>query len=360
MLFLIVCCVVLIIGIICFSLGHDSNFPPGPRGLPILGNIVDLLILLKKTGFFAGVFSELAEIYGPIVGLRLGPMNTFIVVSGREAVSEMLRHREFDGRPDSFSYRFRTMGERRGIIFNDGRVCENNRRFALKHLKELGFGKKTMEDIILENALSLIQTIEKKAKDGLIEDFTHMSSIAILNNTWSFIAGSKFSEEDSKVRDVLEMLNNNTKQSSLTWFCLDYLPFLRYIIPGYSGYSEFIERHSRIWIYFLDEILKHKITRIDGVSRDLIDSYLGEIDKQKNEYTSLLNEEELVALMKDFFAAGVETTNNSFGFIILYITIRKDVQKKLHQEIDEVIGKDSLPSLVFKGYHTRMQLLLKF
>lgn len=105
------------------------NFP-GPRGLPILGNILDLFILLKKTGFFAGVFSELAEIYGPIVGLRLGPMNTFIVVSGREAVSEMLRHREFDGRPDIFSYRFRTMGERRGIIFNDGRVCENNRRYS--------------------------------------------------------------------------------------------------------------------------------------------------------------------------------------------------------------------------------------
>ena len=102
--------------------------------MPIIGNILDLLILLKKTGFFARVFSELAKNYGPIVGLHLGSMNPFIVVSGREAVLEMLRTPGFDGRPDIFSYRFRTMGERRGIIFNDGRVCENNKRYVLFYI----------------------------------------------------------------------------------------------------------------------------------------------------------------------------------------------------------------------------------
>ena len=65
-------------------------------------------------------------------------------------------------------------------------------RFALKHLKELGFGKKTMEGIILKNALSLIETIEKQAKEGPIEDFTKISSIPILNNIWCLVAGSRY------------------------------------------------------------------------------------------------------------------------------------------------------------------------
>ena len=86
--------------------------------------------MLKKAGFFVNVFSQLAKKYGPIVGLRLGPMHPIILVSGKDAVLEILKRPEFDGRPDFFSYRFRTMGERRGIIFNDGRVCENNKRYT--------------------------------------------------------------------------------------------------------------------------------------------------------------------------------------------------------------------------------------
>ena len=49
-----------------------------------------------------------------------------------------------------------------------------------------------MEDLILENAVSLISSIEKKIQnENIIDYFPHMSSIAILNNMWCFIAGSK-------------------------------------------------------------------------------------------------------------------------------------------------------------------------
>ena len=53
--------------------------------------------------------------------------------------------------------------------------------------------------------------------------------------------------------------------------------------------------------------------------------------------------------MKDFFSAGVETTNNSLGFVITNIAIRTDVQEKLHAELDKVIGRESLPSLIYKN-----------
>lgn len=47
--------------------------------------------------------------------------------------------------------------------------------------------------------------------------------------------------------------------------------------------------------------------------------------------------------------AGVETTNNTIGFIITYLTVHEDVQRKLHEEIDGVLGKELLPRIVYKN-----------
>lgn len=61
-----------------------------------------------------------------------------------------------------------------------------------------------------------------------------------------------------------------------------------------------------------------------------------------------LTELQLVALIKDLFSAGVETTSNSIGFVISHLIARQDVQRKIHEEIDSVIGRDSLPTLADK------------
>lgn len=53
--------------------------------------------------------------------------------------------------------------------------------------------------------------------------------------------------------------------------------------------------------------------------------------------------------MKDLFGAGVETTNNTIGFIIMYLVMRQDVQRKVHEELDGVLGKEILPRIVYKN-----------
>lgn len=66
------------------------------------------------------------------------------------------------------------------------------------------------------------------------------------------------------------------------------------------------------------------------------------LQKKKKEF-------QLLALIKDFFSAGVETTNNTLGFAITFIAINKEIQEKLHNELDKVIGRESLPSLTYKN-----------
>lgn len=63
----------------------------------------------------------------------------------------------------------------------------------------------------------------------------------------------------------------------------------------------------------------------------------------------LFPEEQLISVVKDLFNAGVETTNNTIGFIITYLITSQDVQRKVHEEIDMVLGKELLPRAIYKN-----------
>lgn len=49
-----------------------------------------------------------------------------------------------------------------------------------------------MEDIILNEAVSLTTTIESLAKLGPITNLHDITSIAVLNSLWNLVAGSRY------------------------------------------------------------------------------------------------------------------------------------------------------------------------
>ncbi|XP_072754318.1 methyl farnesoate epoxidase [Anoplolepis gracilipes] len=329
---------------------RSSKFPPGPRGLPIIGNMFDLKCLVDETNFYSHAWCRLADTYGPIVGLKLGIAEPLIIVSGRDAVVEMMGRPEFDGRPHGFLYKHRTGGERRGVIFTDGDIWRDQRRFVLKTLKEFGFGKMAMEDIILNDAVSLTNIIESLAKLGPITDLHNITSIAVLNSLWTIVAGSRFDldKKNPKLREILSVVNDLIRNSNVTGGILTYLPLLRYIIPNYTGFTVLNQRLARMSQFFRSEIARHKQTRMHGEFRDFIDVYLAEME-QSSSIIPCFDEEQLISVLKDLFTAGVETTNNTIGFIITYLAVRQDVQGKVYEEIERVLGKEVLPRIAYKN-----------
>lgn len=53
----------------------------------------------------------------------------------------------------------------------------------------------------------------------------------------------------------------------------------------------------------------------------------------------------LVTCIGDLFAAGSETTSSTMRWMVGLMAMNPDVQKKMQKEIDEVVPRDSVPSL---------------
>lgn len=56
-------------------------------------------------------------------------------------------------------------------------------------------------------------------------------------------------------------------------------------------------------------------------------------------------DDNLFILLIDFFLAGISNTTSTVDILLLQMANHQDVQKKLHEEIDAVIGRDKIPEL---------------
>ena len=81
-----------------------------------MGSMLAVKKLRDQTGYLYKATAELARMYGPIVGLRVGK-DRQVVCFGYEAIKEMLTKEELDGRPQGPFYETRTWGTRRGFTF---------------------------------------------------------------------------------------------------------------------------------------------------------------------------------------------------------------------------------------------------
>ena len=79
----------------------------------------------------------------------------------------------------------------------------------------------------------------------------------------------------------------------------------------------------------------------DADPKDFMDVYLNEVSKTsdlKSSFHGQRGEESLISTMTDLFLAGTETTTSSLLWAILCLLHYPEVQAKVQDEIDHVIG----------------------
>ena len=101
-----------------------------------------------------------------------------------------------------------------------------------------------------------------------------------------------------------------------------------------------------------ENIMKHKETLDPNEPRDFTDMMLIEIEKTTDETSSMygqLGMDNLKVTLFDLFLAGSETTSTTLTWAVLFMVRYPEVQRKVQEELDEVVGLQRLPSMKDKA-----------
>lgn len=314
----------------------------GPAWLPVFGNLLQVMHLLKIYKFYHLVWLYLSEKYGNIVGLKLGS-NKLVIVSGEKMIKEFYANECFDGRPDGFFFRMRTFNERLGIVFNDGHVWEEHRHFSMRTLKQLGLGKSNMVEHIEHEVCEMIQFYKKISHDGSPVKMENAFDISILNIIWAFISGKRFSLDDERLPELHKMIHDGFKVIDMSGGILNLFPAIRYVFPEMSGYRPLLRVLQPLWNFLTNTINEIKEENLCTENKSFISQFLNEMKNRVDDKN--FKEKHLLALCIDLFQAGAETSSNTLAFGIIYLLRNPSVVTKMRRELDAVVGNERLPLL---------------
>ncbi|XP_051855520.1 cytochrome P450 2J4-like [Antechinus flavipes] len=334
---LLLSAIILILAHYLQSRRRHLKYPPGPPGLPILGNFFHINYNDPQANI-----QKLAKEYGNVFITRAGSL-IFMMVTGLPMIKEVLLNQDeaFIDRPQFalLVHVFKSFG----LTLSNGQAWKQQRRFALMTLRNFGLGKKTLEDRIREEAIFLIEAIREEKGQPFDPHF--QINNAVSNIICSVTFGHRFEYHDSQFQELLKSLDDITVLET-RWECqlFNIFPWIMKLLPG--PHKTFIKEWKKIESFVEQVIKQHKEDLNPEEPQDFIDAYLKELSKDN--IHSSFNEKNLVFCTLDLFFAGTETTSTTLRWALLYMALYPEIQGKIQEEIDRVIGQSRQPTMADK------------
>ncbi|KAM4694839.1 cytochrome P450 2K4-like [Discoglossus pictus] len=306
-----------------------KNFPPGPKPLPIIGN---LHIIDAKTPY--KTFLELSKKYGSVFSVQMGSQK-MVVLCGYETVKEALVNHadEFTDRPNIPI--FKDVSKGYGVVFSNGDNWKVMRRFTLSTLRDFGMGKKTLEDKINEESEYLVQKI--KSFKGKPFENTMIMNAAVANIIVSIIFGHRYVYEDPTFLKLMKIINDNVKLLGSPMVMLyNSFPSLLKWLPG--NHKTIHGNVAELQKFVKETLIKKKDQLDANDQRSLIDAFLVKQQEEKPSSEQYFHNENLTMLVGNLFAAGMETTSTTLRWALLLMMKYPEIQKNVQNEIEKVIG----------------------
>ncbi|XP_040832533.1 cytochrome P450 2A11 isoform X2 [Ochotona curzoniae] len=312
-----------------------GKLPPGPTPLPFIGNYLQL-----NTEQMYDSLMKISERYGPVFTVHLGPRRV-VVLCGQEAVKEALvdQAEEFSGRGEqaTFDWLFRGYG----VAFSNWERARPLRRFAISTLRDFGVGKRGIEERIQEEASFLIEAF--RGTRGAFIDPTFFLSRTVSNVISSIVFGDRFDYQDKEFLSLLRMMLGSfqfTATSTGQLYEMFYSVMKHLPGPQQQAFKEL----EGLRDFIAKKVERNEHTLDPNSPRDFIDSFLIRM-REKKDPKSEFNMKNLVLTTLNLFFAGTETVSTTMRYGFLLLMKHPDVEAKVHEEIDRVIGKNRQPKI---------------
>nr|XP_054498316.1 cytochrome P450 1A5-like [Agelaius phoeniceus] len=324
--------------------------PPGPRGYPVLGNVLEL-----RTDTHLAL-TRLSRRYGDVMEVRIGT-RPVLVLSGLDTIRQALvkQGEDFMGRPDLYSFRFVTDGQSLTFSPDSGEVWKARRRLAQSALKSFSVAPSPtsscsclLEEHVSKEAEYLVtKFLQLMEEDKRFEPYRYLV-VSVANVICAMCFGKRYEHED---QELLRLVNSTEEFTAVTAAGnpADFIPLLRYL-PSRSM-KLFID-FNRYFLSFLQKRVKeHYETYDENNIRDITDSLIEQcLDKKLGTNTATqIPKEKIVNLVNDLFGAGFDTVTTALSWSLMYLVTNPKIQKKIHEELDRTIGRERRPRLSDRG-----------
>ncbi|XP_076832783.1 cytochrome P450 2M1-like [Brachyhypopomus gauderio] len=314
-----------------------GRLPPGPTPAPVVGNFFQVHVKEPYKHYL-----ELSKTYGPVFTIWFA--NTpVVVIAGYEALKDSMigMGEEFSGRLDYPLLMKSTKGY--GVLVSNGNRWKQLRRFSLTTLKNFGMGRRSIEEKVKEEARCLVQTFSTFG-DSAFSPQDWLSE-AVCNVICSVIFACRFEFDDPQFKMIIETIDAYFSVLSSP-LGQAYNIFPR-VVGLFSRRLHYIFKlHEKVRGFLrLEAEARMKTLDITSPPQDFLEAFLIRMEEEKHNPNTDFNIDNLLSTAWSLFSAGTETTSSTLRQALLLMMKHPDVQARVQEEIDEVVGPDRCPSL---------------
>ncbi|KZS94744.1 cytochrome P450 [Sistotremastrum niveocremeum HHB9708] len=311
-----------------------QKFPPGPKPLPVIGNLLDMP---KKDAPIE--FTKWKLEYGNIVGLKvLG--QPIVILNSKDAISNLLTKRSaiYSNRPRMEV--LNTWAKWDWVLTFMGSSEEMHRQHRLMNLRLNPSATRTYYQTIRNQTLDFCQRLLKAPeRHGSLVHWHAGANIMMLTY------GYKMAETNDKWVSMIDILRDEgLKLEAAGSHPADVFPWLGNL-PAWVFGSNFAKSMARMASTmdailvepYLESVRRHE----HGFSGATMVSKL--LDATREENGNIPHERSIQAVTGTTYLAGSDTSAISLDTFFLAMMVYPDIQRRAQQVLDKYLGRERLP-----------------
>ncbi|KAI3733226.1 hypothetical protein L1987_64446 [Smallanthus sonchifolius] len=307
--------------------------PPGPPGLPIIGNLHQL-----DTSDLSDYLWRLSKLYGPLMSLRLGHVQT-LVVSSAEMAKEILKTNDlvFCTRPVLTGQQKLSYDNKDIALSPYNEYWRQMRKICTLHLfsmKQVNSFRSVRE----EEVFDMIDRMKARSSTKQLANLSDIVTIITSNIICRVAFGKRPSEYDDgnqKGARFYELMLQSQEMLA-NFYYRDYFPLMGWL-DKLNGSMARLEKIFKDLDDFYQQLIDEHLNqnRPNITQDDMLDILL----KLKQEYSSDLTFDHIKGVIMNILLGATDTSASAMVWVMTLLIKNPDSLKKVQQEVRNAVGK---------------------
>ncbi|KAF9264352.1 cytochrome P450 [Marasmius fiardii PR-910] len=308
--------------ILAFLVKHyrGSKLPPGPRGLPIVGNILDLQKLLASNEKPWVAYLKWSHLYGDVFTFHVLGSRT-VILNSYKAIMDLLEHR-------SHNYSDRPLMR-----------YSEDWRLHRKAFHEYFQPRVVPQyyDLQREKTSLLIQNLGTSPKDFFEHVRAHMAGLIL-----EIIYGYKNQDSFNSYVKLVDRAMAGLNEAGVGKYLVDYFPILKFIPVWFPG--AYFKRRAQVWARDTDRLRDLPWEMIKNLMDDGTAVPCFCTQNLENDTNDIPDMERVIrnCAATAFLGRKLRTVSAILSFILAMV-LHPEIQARAQKELDEVTGITRLP-----------------